>query len=149
MRRTEQERKRLAIAGALLNARRLLILSENPLIDEPLVGQLAEERYADAIMSRELALSDLALASGHSVLQRIQGDQRMAREATVLATVLEGGSVQAAATRIGRSREHTSNTVWRTVTSWVLDDFQNLRRLQQDNQTIITTGTPSNANRRR
>jgi hypothetical protein len=146
MRRTEQERKRLAIAGALLNARRLLILSENPLIDEPLVGQLAEERYADAIMSRELALSDLALASGQSVLQRIQGDQRMAREATVLATVLEGGSVQEAARRLGRSREHTSNTAWRTVTLWVLDDFQK-RRPTHHNLTNGAIGTAATGDR--
>jgi hypothetical protein len=127
MRRSELERKRLAMAGALLNARRLLLLSDNPLLDEAPVGRLAAERYQNAIMGRELALSDLVLEAGRRVLERMQGDQRLEREAIVLGIVLEGGSVRAAALRLGRSREHISNTAWRTVTLWVLEEFERHR----------------------
>ncbi len=79
MRRTEQERKRLAVPSALRNARRLLLLSDNPLIEETTVAALPAERYANAILAQELALSDLVLACGERMLERIRGDRRLER----------------------------------------------------------------------
>jgi hypothetical protein len=124
MRRTDRERRRLAVAHALRNAARLLNLSDNPLTDEPTVRRVAGERYSDAVMREELALSDVVLDCARRVLQRLGDDRRLEREATLLRAVLEGSSVQAAAKALGLSREHLSNTAWRTVTLWVLDEFE-------------------------
>ncbi|MBI5289533.1 MAG: hypothetical protein HY873_11240 [Chloroflexi bacterium] len=124
MRRTDRERRRLAMAHALRNAQRLLNLSDNPLVDEPAVRRLAAERYGDAVMKEELALSDVVLACANTVLQRVGDDRRLEREAALLRTVIAGGSVCSAAKALGLSREHLSNTAWRTVSGWVLDEFE-------------------------
>ncbi len=139
MRRTERERKRLAMASALRNANRLLNLSDNPLVDEPGVRKLAAERYPGTVMADELALSDLVTESARSLLEALRPDRRLAREATVLEAVLSGASVQSAARQLALSREHVSNTTWRTVTDWALDEFE--RRISaggRDRSTIST-----------
>ncbi len=124
MRRTDRERRRLAIASALRNAQRPLNLSDNVLIEEAAVRTRAAERYQASVMRDELALSDLVIESAKSVLAQLRHDARLTREATVLETVIADGSVQLAARRLARSREHISNTAWRTVTGWVLDEFE-------------------------
>jgi hypothetical protein len=124
MRRTDGERRRLAIAHALRNAQRLLNLSDNPLVETAPVRRLAAERYGDAVMGEELALSDLVLDCARRVLQRLGDDRRLEREAALLRTVIDGGSVQAAAKTLGLSREHLSNTAWRTVSAWVSEEFE-------------------------
>jgi hypothetical protein len=137
MRRSDRERKRLAVASALRNANRLLNLSDNALIEEGSVHALARERYPGLVMNEEMALSDEILASAKAVHECISRDARLNREAVVLAIVLEKGSVQAAARTLRLSREHVSNTLWRTVTGWVLDEFE--RRVGRS-RNVETTG---------
>ena len=123
MPRRDQERLRLAVARALLNASRPLVLADNPLLDDPAVARLARERYASLALGAELALGDLVRAAAERVLARLGEDPRLGRERAVLQTVLAGGSVGAAARLLGQSREHISNTAWRTATGWVLEAF--------------------------
>jgi hypothetical protein len=111
------------MAHALLNASRPLTLADNPLLDEAAVAQLAEERYSGCVMGRELALGDLAREAGGQVLTRLGNDRRLARERAVIEAVLAGSSVRSVAIALGISREHLSNTAWRTVTDWVLEAF--------------------------
>jgi hypothetical protein len=87
------------------------------------VRRIAVERYQDAVMRDELALSDAITDAARRVLARLGGDTRLRREAALLQGVLDGGSVQSAARQLGLSREHLSNTAWRTVTAWVLEEF--------------------------
>jgi hypothetical protein len=119
--RRDQERLRLAVARALLNTGRPLVLADNPLLDQPAVARLARERYARMALGAELALGDLVRQAGELVLARLGDDPRLGRERAVLQTVLAGGSVGAAARALGQSREHISNTAWRTATGWVLE----------------------------
>jgi hypothetical protein len=121
--RRDQERLRLAVARALLNASRPLVLADNPLLDDPAVARLARERYTGMALAPELALGDLVREAGELVLARLGEDPRLGRERAVLQTVLAGGSVGAAARALGQSREHISNTAWRTATAWVLEAF--------------------------
>ena len=60
------------------------------------------------------------------ILQRLGDDPRLGRKRVVLCLVLAGESVGAAARQLGISREHLSNTAWRTVSAWVLDAFEQL-----------------------
>src|SRR3990172_5026029 len=98
LRHSEKERMRLAVADALLYHRRLLRLAENPLAYDPLVASVASrEPYLHSPLGRELALSDTIVACGESVLSRIKNNELLSREATVLAAVLAGRSISAAA----------------------------------------------------
>ena len=125
---SERERLRLAVADALLNHRRLLRLAENPLAYDPLIGSLASrEPYVNSPLGRELAVSHTIVACGQSLLSRIEGHELLRREATVLATVLAGQSISAAAASMHISREHLSNTAWRTVCTWIADEWQRRR----------------------
>jgi hypothetical protein len=114
---------RLAVAQALLNASRPLVLANNPLLEDTAVVQRARERYGDAVLAEELALGDLVREAGELVLARLGDDPRLGRERAVLQTVLRDGSGGAAARALGQSREHISNTAWRTATGWVLEAF--------------------------
>lgn len=124
MTRRDQERARLAVAQALLNAGRPLVLAGSPLIEEVAVLRLARQRYAGGVLAEELALGDLVREAGEAVIQRLGDDPRLARERGVLAAVLAGGSVRSASQALGVSREHLSNTAWKTVTRWVLAAFE-------------------------
>lgn len=124
MTRRDRVRLRLAMAHALLQASRPLRLADNPLLDEPAVAQLARERYPERVLGLELALGDLAREAGELVLARLGDDQRMARERAVLATVLAGGSVGAAAETLGITRAHLSSSSWKLVTGWTLEAFE-------------------------
>lgn len=61
--------------------------------------------------------------AGKQVVLHLGEDRRLARGRAVLETVLAGGSVRSAANALEISREHLSNTAWKTVTVWVLDAF--------------------------
>jgi hypothetical protein len=124
MTRRDKERQRLAVAKALLNASRPLVLADNPLLDEPAVGRLARERYPDSVLAEELALGDLVREAAEIVRARMGKDPRLLRERAVLESVLAGGSVWGAARALGISREHLSNSSWRVVTLWVLEAFE-------------------------
>lgn len=139
------------MASALRNAHRPLNLSDNLLIDHEGVRRMGLERYPNNVMREELALSDLALQCGQAVLERIAHDERLRTEAIVLETVLANGSVQAAARRIVKSREHVSNTAWRVVTLWVLDEFERrlveLSRSRDDRVVPLRRGMALNGSR--
>jgi hypothetical protein len=124
--RRDRERLRLAIAQALLSASRPLMLADSPLIEEPAVIRLARSRYPDSVVGPELALGDLAREAGERVLSRLGQEPRLTRERAVLETVLAGGSVRSAAQALGVSREHLSNTAWRSCTGWALEAFAEL-----------------------
>jgi hypothetical protein len=124
MRGRDRERLRLAMAHALLNASRPLALADSPLLQETAVASIAREQYSGAVIAEELALGDLVREAGEQVLLRLGEDPRLARERAVLETVLAGGSVRSAARALEISREHLSNTAWKTVTAWVLYAFE-------------------------
>ncbi len=96
--KSERRRRQLAIAKALRNAHRPLVLADNPLIGESAVRRLAAERYEGAIMGEERALSDLISECAARVLKRIGDDPRLVAEATVLTTE-DGASTQLATAR--------------------------------------------------
>jgi hypothetical protein len=124
MAKRDRERLRLAMAHALLNASRPLALADSPLLQEAAVASIAREHYSGAVIAEELALGDLVREAGKQVILRLGEDPRLARERAVLETVLAGGSVRSAARSLEISREHLSNTAWKTVTTWVLDSFE-------------------------
>jgi hypothetical protein len=114
------------MAHALLNASRPLALADSPLLQEAAVASIAREHYSDAVIAEELALGDLVREAAEQVVLRLGEDPRLARERAVLETVLAGGSVRSAARALEISREHLSNTAWKTVTTWVLDSFEEI-----------------------
>lgn len=126
MNKRDRERLRLAMAHALLNASRPLALADSPLLQEAAVASIAREHYSGALIAEELALGDLVREAAKQVILRLGGDPRLARERAVLETVLAGGSVRSAARALEISREHLSNTAWKTVTVWVLDAFEEI-----------------------
>jgi hypothetical protein len=126
MNKRDRERLRLAMAHALLNASRPLALADSPLLQEAAVASIAREHYSGAVIAEELALGDLVREAGKQVVLRLGEDPRLARERAVLETVLAGGSVRSAARALEISREHLSNTAWKTVTTWVLDAFEEI-----------------------
>ncbi len=127
-RHSERERMRLAVADAFLHHRKLLRLAENPLAYDPLITSAASrEPYVDSPLGRELAVSDTIVACAESVFARIKGHELLSREATVLAAVLKGQSISAAAASMQISREHVSNTAWRNVCIWVAEEWQRRR----------------------
>lgn len=126
MNKRDRERLRLAMAHALLNASRPLALADSPLLQEAAVTSIACEHYSGAIIAEELALGDLVREAGKQVVLRLAEDPRLARERAVLETVLAGGSVRSAARALEISREHLSNTAWKTVTAWALDAFEEI-----------------------
>lgn len=124
MTRRDRARLRLAMAQALLQASRPLRLADNPLLEGPAVAQLARERYPGRVLGFELALGDLVREAGELLLARLGDDPRLARERAVLATVLAGGSVGAAADALGITRAHLSSSAWKRVTTWTLEAFE-------------------------
>ena len=126
MNERDRERLRLAMAHALLNASRPLALADSPLLQEAAVASIAREHYSGAVIAEELALGDLVREAGKQVVLRLGQDPRLTRERAVLETVLAGGSVRSAARALEISREHLSNTAWKTVTAWVLDAFEEI-----------------------
>jgi hypothetical protein len=126
MNKRDRERLRLAMAHALLNASRPLALADSPLLQEAAVASIALEHYSEAVIAEELALGDLVREAAQQVVLRLGEDPRLARERAVLETVLAGGSVRSAARALEISREHLSNTAWKTVTAWVLDSFEEI-----------------------
>jgi hypothetical protein len=111
--RRDQERLRLAVARALLNAARPLVLADNPLLDEPAVARLARERYAEMALGAELALGDLVRQAGELVLARLGEDSRLGRERAVLRTVLGGGSASRGSTSQTRPGGRPPAGCWR------------------------------------
>ena len=90
------------------------------------MASIAREHYSGAVIAEELALGDLVREAGKQVIFRLGEDPRLARERAVLETALASGSVRSAAQALEISREHLSNTAWKTVTGWVLDVFEEI-----------------------
>jgi hypothetical protein len=139
MNKRDRERLRLAMAHALLNASRPLALADSPLLQEAAVASIAREHYSGAVIAEELALGDLVREAGKQVVLRLGQDPRLTRERAVLETVLAGGSVRSAAQALEISREHLSNTAWKTVTAWVLDAFEDICTNARRGNAPVTT----------